>query len=137
MKLIKLSLPPHYTNKEDLEPYFAIVDNNVFEFINQWKWRLFYGYAVRARVYRKDNGWDTGSQIIGMHAQILFPRAGMVPHHINGNKLDNRLANLELVSLKLNNQLRNAGFLKHRYAIYPPLKNVKVYYVVPVPNPVT
>lgn len=68
---------------------FAIVDSEDFDFISQWNWRLSIGYAVR-QIYKK------GSKVVTilMHREINKTPTGFVTDHINGNKLDNRKANL-------------------------------------------
>lgn len=76
----------------------TIVDNDDFEYLNQFKWcaqwnpgtRSF--YAVRCSYKR-----ETGKQkAIPMHREIMQPSAGMVVDHINHDTLDNTRKNLRV-----------------------------------------
>jgi hypothetical protein len=62
----------------------AIVDDDDYDFLMQWKWYFNGRYAMRCI-----NGKTTG-----MHRLIAGTPAGVEVDHINGNKLDNRRANL-------------------------------------------
>lgn len=79
--------------------FFAIVDDEDFEWISQHKWFAFMGkgrpYAGRGR-----------GPMIRMHRAIVNPPAGMVVDHINGDTLDNRRENLRACSAAQNT--RNA-----------------------------
>lgn len=66
----------------------AMVDDNLFDWLNQWKWYYKKGYAVR-----NEYGKNT-HQTIGMHAVINQTPTGNSTDHINGDKLDNRAVNL-------------------------------------------
>jgi hypothetical protein len=61
---------------------FTQVDDDLFDYLNQWKWYFNDGYACR-----KENG-----KHFGMHRAILKTK-GLVDH-INGDGLDNRKWNL-------------------------------------------
>lgn len=61
---------------------FALVDDEDFEYLNQWDWFFHSGYAKR-----------TG---LRMHNVIMCPQNGLEVDHINGDKLDNRRANLRV-----------------------------------------
>lgn len=76
----------------------VIVDDEDFEWLNQWKWCYSLGYA-RKSFYK--NGKKT---TIGMHRLILGDVDGKCVDHINGNKLDNRRENLRYCSLTENNR---------------------------------
>lgn len=72
--------------------FFAKVDPKNFRHLNQWKWTARKAfcrwYAVRK--YRKD-----GKQIfVHMHRYVAHTPDGMIPHHHNGDSLDNRELNL-------------------------------------------
>ncbi len=73
----------------------AIVDNDDFEWLSQWKWCALKSpntyYAVRGR-----------NPIIQMHRLILNPPAGMETDHINHNGLDNRRRNLRICNKSQN-----------------------------------
>ena len=68
--------------------YFAIVDDEDYEWLSQWSWHCNHGYAVRIK---QVNGKRT---LIRMHRSILKAGIGMIVDHKNGNKLDNRRKNL-------------------------------------------
>ncbi len=69
---------------------FTIVDDEDYEHLSQWKWCYSKikgrkeGYALR----------HESKKTIYMHRLILDPPEDMYTDHINGNRLDNRRANL-------------------------------------------
>lgn len=67
----------------------AIIDDEDYEWINQWKW------CVNSCNYpsRYENG-----KFITLHRFIMNPPANMQVDHVNGNRLDNRKANLRICS---------------------------------------
>lgn len=87
MKIIKLTKQKH-----------ALVDDDLFEYLNQWKWHVSTnGYAVHT-TSRK-----IGKQkVIFMHRLISKTPNGFDTDHINRNKLDNRLVNLRIVTRQIN-----------------------------------
>ena len=82
---------------------FAIVDDNMFDYLNQWKWyvhnKKHTNYAARTEYF---NGKKTK---IYMHREILRVQ-GVQEHnltdHSNRNGLDNRLCNLRICTPKQN-----------------------------------
>lgn len=80
---------------------FAIVDDEDFEWLNQWKWCFdSNGYAVR---HEQKNEYGFNSRrMIKMHKFILNPSLGMMTDHINRNRLDNRKINLRMADNHLN-----------------------------------
>jgi hypothetical protein len=77
---------------------FTIVDDEDFEYLNQWKW--YYresvrgsnlGYAIRSTDKKR------------MHRIINKTPKGMYTDHINRNKLDNRKENLRTCTYSQNN----------------------------------
>jgi hypothetical protein len=64
---------------------FAIVDDEDYEWLVQWKW-LYTSGGYAARRTKK----------IYMHREIMHTPSGMYTDHINGNKLDNRKCNLRI-----------------------------------------
>jgi hypothetical protein len=69
----------------------ALVDDDDFEYINQWKWYFNGKYATR-------NKPITSSYRVPeyMHRVIVNTPEGMDTDHINHNKLDNRKQNLRI-----------------------------------------
>lgn len=89
---------------EDVAAY-AIVDEADFGYLNHWRWDLHdNGYAWRR------------STILGvkicrfMHRIVLDvpDDSGVIGDHINGNRLDNRRANLQYATIEQNAQNRFA-----------------------------
>lgn len=71
--------------------HVAIVDDEDFQSLAQWRWHWSDGYARR----RKTIGFKK-TVVVGMHAEIMNPGEGFEADHINGSKLDNRRSNLRL-----------------------------------------
>ena len=82
---------------------FAVVDDEDFEFLQQWKWfAAKSNYCFYAR--RKDGG-----RLVQMHRFILNCAEDMQIDHLNHNGLDNRRENLRVCSYGENNANRR-GF---------------------------
>jgi hypothetical protein len=79
---------------------YALVDDEDYEFLNQWKWQVNSdGYAITGVR-------NQGERIqIRMHRLIINTPKGMETDHINGNRLDNRRDNLRVATKSQN--LRN------------------------------
>lgn len=90
----------------------AIVDDEDFEWLSQWKWHTSNsgsrGYAMR----QADNPYET----IAMHRTILNVDSPEVDH-INLNKLDNRRSNLRPATYTQNrcNQDKKSGVFSSQY----------------------
>lgn len=69
----------------------AIVDDEDFEYINQYKWRA---HLARGKWYADNNSRFGIFQ--SMHRLILNAPDGVLVDHINGDGLDNRRENLRL-----------------------------------------
>ena len=83
---------------------FALVDDEDFDRINQWKWCYRQGYAIR--------GVNLGKRkvkTIQMHTLIIGTPKGMTTDHINGNKIDNRRSNLRICTQKQNTKNRQVS----------------------------
>jgi hypothetical protein len=66
----------------------AIVDDDDYEWLNQWKWHFHNGYAVRTECEKRK------FKTISMHAQILGWSFGVDVDHLDLNKLNNTRSNL-------------------------------------------
>ncbi|MCK9370911.1 HNH endonuclease [Candidatus Dojkabacteria bacterium] len=75
---------------------FVIVDNEDFEYLNQFKWYIKFSgqneYAIRHKRYDETL----------MHRLIINTPKGMETDHINHNGLDNRRVNLRIVTTSQN-----------------------------------
>ena len=89
----------------------ALVDDEDFEFLSQWKWHLSHGYAQRSiNVSRFGNGKKT--KTIRMHRTIMQLSERTSIDHINGDGLDNRKSNLRACTGKQNQQNRKTHYNK-------------------------
>ncbi len=84
----------------------TIVDDEDFEFLNEWKWHLSstprHRYAVRNALV---NGKKT---IVRMHRILMGASAEWQVDHKNGNSLDNRRTNLRLCTHSENQRNQKA-----------------------------
>lgn len=71
---------------------FALVDDEDFERLNQYKWYFSNGYA------KHDSGGRKNRTRLYMHRMALKAEPGQEVDHINRNKLDNRKSNLRFVT---------------------------------------
>jgi hypothetical protein len=87
---------------------YALVDDEDFEYLNQWKWYEMKNgktsYAFRTRSIKRDNRFITKS--IMMHRVIMNPPDKMIIDHINHMGLDNRKENLRIVTQRENTMNR-------------------------------
>lgn len=95
----------------------AIIDREDYDLVKHWKWQNVRGYAARI-----DKNCVPKS--IKMHRLILEHHCinikGLETDHCNGNKLDNRKANLRPVTRRQNSY--NRGDFKHNTSGF---KNVR------------
>ncbi len=86
---------------------FTIVDDEDFEYLNQWKWYLLKSktnyYAIRTS--RPEN------KLIQLHRVVIQAKKGEIVDHVNRNKLDNRKSNLRICTISQNNQNRKINKL--------------------------
>lgn len=76
----------------------ALVDDDMFDYLNQWKWcahKDHYTYYAQRR---------EGNRIIHMHRLVLNAQKGQFLDHKNPNGLDNRKSNLRFATSGQNNQ---------------------------------
>lgn len=79
---------------------WALVDNDDFEWLNQWNWYIDNGYATR------EERWEGKKHKIIMHREILRAGKDQLVDHINGNRQDNRRENLRIASSTINSRNR-------------------------------
>jgi hypothetical protein len=65
----------------------ALVDDEDYDWLNQWKWCFHDGYATRRNLK---------NTTLRMHRLIMDPPNGMDIDHANGNGIDNRRFNLRV-----------------------------------------
>lgn len=96
-------MQPKYIKLSGTREKYAIVDADVFDYLNTWKWH--YG--------KKDGYARRGTKIKGksktylIHRLIIDIPIGMQIDHINGNRLDNRRENLRVCTPKQNARNRS------------------------------
>lgn len=71
---------------------FALVDDEDYEFLMQWKWHFHSGYAAR---WTSTKG-KIKIRAVFMHREVAKTPAGKMTDHINLEKLDNRKSNLRI-----------------------------------------
>lgn len=74
----------------------ALVDDEDFDYLSQWKWCLSRGYAVRSKSF------SGPKRVRGMHRLIMKTPDNLYTDHINRNRLDNRKSNLRICTPKQN-----------------------------------
>lgn len=83
---------------------FAFVDDDKFEFLNQWKWcALDTGFGFYAARHRC-KGDGPGTKTILMHRVLLGIDHTYEGDHIDGNKLNNMMLNLRIATVQNNRQ---------------------------------
>lgn len=79
--------------------YVALVDDEDYDFLMQWKWYAHKSGNAPHLVYAERSCQENKKQWkIHMHRVILGCPEGRTPDHINGNGLDNRKSNLRIAS---------------------------------------
>lgn len=94
---------------------YAIVDDEDYDFLSQWKWHINTGYAARMSplVNKKRS-------VILMHRIIMSASDDKHVDHINGNRLDNRRDNLRICTRSENmmNREKKCGSSKYKGVHY-------------------
>jgi hypothetical protein len=93
----------------------ALVDDEDYEWLNQWKWYYHKGYAARESSLK-----DGPRKTIWMHRLILGVQKDEYCDHRNRNTLDNHRSNLRVASKLQNNT--NRGPLAHSQNGYKGVK---------------
>lgn len=99
----------------------AIVDDDMFEELNQWKWYARKGrhtwYASRKVMEKLPNGKWKHKKLVHMHREVNKTPKSLITDHINGNGLDNRRENLRSATNSqnmLNSKVRSDNSSGHR-----------------------
>lgn len=84
---------------------FALVDNELFSYLNKTKWYMSNGYAISG------SAKGVFKSRTKMHRIVLGAKADDLVDHIDGNKLNNQLANLRIATREQNvhNQKKRNG----------------------------
>lgn len=85
----------------------ALVDETDFDALNRHMWRLYKGAAATM----------IGGRPVQMHRMLVRPPAGYVVDHANGNRLDNRRANLRVATEQQNawnSQKKRRGLSRYK-----------------------
>lgn len=76
----------------------ATVDDEDFAWLKQWRWQTQHAASC---IYAVRHCQKAGVEFkVYMHRQIMNAKAGEEVHHKNGDTLDNRRENLEIVDPK-------------------------------------
>jgi len=81
---------------------FALVDEEDFEYLNQWRWYVHINNKKSKTMYAMRHGYIPGAlkrPVIYMHRLILNAPKNKICDHKNGNGLDNRRSNLRLCNI--------------------------------------
>jgi len=76
--------------------YVALVDDEDYDYLNQWNWSYSKGYACRSIVLKKKR------EIVRMHRLIMKAPDNLEIDHIDHNGLNNQKLNLRIVTRKEN-----------------------------------
>lgn len=87
---------------------FALVDDEDYDYLMQWKWRFSGKYAVRSEHKTR--------KTIFMHRVVNNTPNGLQADHINNDKLDNRKENIRFATSGQNsrNKPKNRGVSKYK-----------------------
>jgi hypothetical protein len=81
-----------------------LADDADYELLSQYNWHTQKGgntHYAYARLRSKGRGTGPG-KIVSMHRFLMKPDPDLVVHHRNGNGLDNRRANLQVTTTRVN-----------------------------------
>lgn len=77
---------------------FAIVDDEDFDWLMQWKWHALWGNCTQQFMAARSYWIEDKSYKSLMHREILGAAKGQCVDHWNRNELDNRRRNLRICS---------------------------------------
>ena len=112
---------------------FAIVDDEYYEWLNQWKWHALWSPKVKSYYAVRNVGIGKKRTVVSMHREILGLKKGdkKQTDHANHKTLDNRTSNIRIVTPQQNqwNRICRGYFFRHnRYLAYI-TKNYKTIYL--------
>jgi len=87
----------------------ALVDDEDYEYVNQWRWVMNNKGRAARGIYAKDEDGKSYSSTMLMHRLIMNVKKGQVIDHINGNPLDNQKNNLRICTQYQNTQNRRVN----------------------------
>ena len=90
--------------------YVAIVDDEDYEMLNQWNWRVMISKGTAYAIRHQNNGVGKYASVL-MHRQIMDPSKGVMVDHRDGNGLNNQRANLRIATYHEN--ARNRQGYRH------------------------
>src|ERR1700735_1252584 len=84
---------------------FVQVDDSDFDYLNQWKWGFYHGYAARNQYLEYVDGKSKYKKIY-MHRLIICPEDSIHVDHIDMNGLNNQRKNLRKATVSQNHMNR-------------------------------
>jgi len=96
--------------------FVALVDDQDYEFLNQFSWSVHGSPRSKTRYARRGDRRADGRVIfVTMHRQIMCPPKGVTVDHVNQDGLDNRKANLRYATSQQNSFNRTRVRTKSPY----------------------
>ena len=92
MKLIDISTQKYPST-------FAMVDDEDFEWLNQWKWNT---HESGGKKDARRISWSENRRVVYMHREILKVRRCIPVDHVDGNGLNNTRDNIRIASWSQN-----------------------------------
>lgn len=100
---------------------FAEVDDDMFDYLNQWKW---YAQKTKKTFYANRRTWPE-EKTISMHGLIIGSKKGQNVDHADGNGLNNTKGNLRICTKSQN--AMNAGHKGNKFGFKGVAKNKKKF----------